>query len=645
MKSFLLSFLCVCPLVTFGQDFNETLNEIRESEAKSALRAMSIQANLNTGDYDVKYHRLEFDIDPSSAFISGEVTTYFEAKSNLSTVTFDLADNMTVSQILQRGNPLTFTQNTNDELIITLPTVQNTGVLDSLTISYSGNPISSGFGSYEQTTHNGDPIIWTLSEPYGAKGWWPCKQDLNDKIDNIDVYIKTPQYNPSNEAYVAVSNGLEQSQINVGTDKITHFKHTYPIPAYLIAIAVTNYEVYSHTVTNNGNPFEIVNYVYPENLISAQSSTGITVDIMNLFTNLFEEYPYAEEKYGHAQFGWGGGMEHTTVSFMGSFNRNLIAHELAHQWFGDKITCGSWKDIWLNEGFATYLSGLVIENLDSNADFTTWKQQLNSSITALPNGAVYLSNTDTLSVNRIFSSRLTYNKGAMVLHMLRKKLGDVVFFEALQTYLIDPDHAYDYALTEDFITIVETESGESLTEFFNDWLYNEGYPSYTVSLSQPSPTSVSIQLSQTQSDASVSFFEAPVPVRLIGAGGEQLDIVLNNTTNNQVFTEAVTFNVVNVVFDPETDLISKNNTVTLGLDDFDISTQISLFPNPSKGKLFIQKPEAISVSQINVYNALGQLLLQQNNGETLDVSNFSNGMLFVKLETNQGIIVKRVIKN
>ena len=645
MKSFLLSFLCIFPLVTFGQDFNETLNDIRESEAKSALRAMSIQANLNTGDYDVKYHRLEFDVDPSSAFLSGEVTTYFEAKSNLSTVTFDLSDNMLVSQILQRGIPLAFTQNTNDELIITLPTIQNTGVLDSLTITYSGNPISSGFGSYEQTTHNGDPIIWTLSEPYGAKGWWPCKQDLNDKIDNIDVYIKTPQYNPSNEAYVAVSNGLEQSQTNVGTDKITHFKHTYPIPAYLIAMAVTNYEVYSHTVANNGNPFDIVNYVYPENLTSAQNSTGVTVDIMNLFTNLFEEYPYAEEKYGHAQFGWGGGMEHTTVSFMGSFNRNLIAHELAHQWFGDKITCGSWKDIWLNEGFATYLSGLVIENLDGNTDFTTWKQQLNSSITALPNGAVYLSNTDTLSVNRIFSSRLTYNKGAMVLHMLRKKLGDLVFFEALQTYLIDPDHAYDYALTEDFITIVETESGEDLTEFFDDWLYNEGYPSYTVSLSQPSATSVSIQLTQTQSDASVSFFEAPVPVRLIGVGGEQLDVVLNNTINNQVFTEAVTFNVVNVIFDPESDLISKSNTVTLGLDDFDISTQISLFPNPSKGELFIQKPEAISISQINVYNALGQLLLQQNNSETLDVSNFSNGMLFVKLQTNQGIIVKTVIKN
>ena len=99
----------------------------------------------------------------------------------------------------------------------------------------------------------------------------------------------------------------------------------------MYAIASTNYEVYSHTVPNNGNPFDIVNYVYPEDLSYAQSSTGITVDIMNLFSNLFEEYPFASEKYGHAQFGWGGGMEHTTVSFMGNFSRNLIAHEYEKQ--------------------------------------------------------------------------------------------------------------------------------------------------------------------------------------------------------------------------------------------------------------------------------------------------------------------------
>ena len=128
------------------------------------------------------------------------------------------------------------------------------------------------------------------------------------------------------------------TQIVNGPNKTTYFKHRHPIPTYLVAIAVTNYDVYTHTVPNNGKPFDIVNYVYPENLSTAQDSTPITVDIMNLYSSLFEEYPFADEKYGHAQFGWGGGMEHTTVSFMYNFRGNLIAHELAHQWFGDKVT-------------------------------------------------------------------------------------------------------------------------------------------------------------------------------------------------------------------------------------------------------------------------------------------------------------------
>ena len=240
MKTPSFCFVVLTPLLFFAQDYNETLNSIREAEAKSALSRMMYKVNMNTGNYDIKYHRLEFNVDPSQANISGDVTTYFEAKENMDEVTFDLADNMIVSQVLQRGNPLSFSQNANDELVVTLDATQNLGVLDSLTISYSGNPISSGFGSFEVSTHNGDPVLWTLSEPYGAKGWWPCKQDLNDKVDSIDVYITTPQFNPSNEEYIAVSNGLEQSQEINGMDKTTYFKHRYPIPAYLIAIAVTN---------------------------------------------------------------------------------------------------------------------------------------------------------------------------------------------------------------------------------------------------------------------------------------------------------------------------------------------------------------------------------------------------------------------
>src|SRR5690606_10981156 len=120
--------------------------------------------------------------------------------------------------------------------------------------------------------------------------------------------------------------------------------------------------------------FPIINYLYPENYQSAVNQLAVTLPIMNLFENLFGTYPFHQEKYGHAQFGWGGGMEHTTVSFMGSFSRGLIAHELAHHWFGNKVTCGTWQDIWINEGFAEYMAGLVVASLYGDEPFANWKK-------------------------------------------------------------------------------------------------------------------------------------------------------------------------------------------------------------------------------------------------------------------------------
>ena len=640
---YLLLLLLFFPSFLNAQDYHTS--DISVAEAQSALHRMQFRPNANTGNYDVKYHRLELEVDPSVAFISGDVTTYFEAKSNLDQVVFDLAANMTVSQVLQRGNPLVFTQNSNDEVVITLSEEQNLGVLDSLTISYSGNPVSSGFGSFEVNTHAGKPVLWTLSEPYGAKGWWPCKQDLIDKIDSIDVYITTPLTNPDGDTYVAVSNGLEQSQIINTGSKTTHFKHNYPIPAYLVAMAVTNYTVYSDTVSNNGRPFEIVNYVYPENLATVQAQTPVTVDVMDLYSTLFGEYPYADEKYGHAQFGWSGGMEHTTVSFMGSFGRNLIAHELGHHWFGNKVTCGSWKDIWLNEGFATYMSGLVVENLDGDASFKNWKQQMLNSITSAPDGAVFLKDTDTLSVNRIFNQRLSYNKGAMLLHMLRKKLGDAHFFQGLKNYLNHPDHAFGYARSEDFMAIMEQTSSVDLSGFFDDWLYGEGYPSFNLEWSQATPNEIRLTLEQLQSHESVSFFEVDLPVRLVGTEGEILDLILDHTLNGEVFIKTVNFQVAEVLINPEYDIISKNNTTVLSTDKSFLNIDIVFYPNPVSERLTIKKPDDLSIDEVRIYNALGQLMSTSVGHSTIDVSMLSSGLFFVELRTNKGRINKSLLKN
>ena len=364
---------------------------------------------------------------------------------------------------------------------------------------------------------------------------------------------------------------------------------------------------------------------------------------MDIFTNLFEEYPFSDEKYGHAQFGWGGGMEHTTISFMGGFSRGLIAHELAHQWFGNKITCGSWKDIWLNEGFATYLAALVIEDLDGEASFKNWRQQSVNTITSQTNGAVYLSDQDTTSVNRIFSSRLSYNKGAMVLHMLRRKLGDTDFYQGLQDYLDTPALAFDFAKTEDFINAMELSTGETLDEFFDDWIYNQGYPSYTVNWDQ-NGNQLELVVSQTQSDASVSFFEAGVPVRIVGTLGESLDVVLDNTINDEDFFETVNFTVQEVLFDPDYNLISKNNTVTLSDLEFDIDSDITLYPNPTSSVIHILKPDHLEVESIKIYNSLGQLLLQSSWSSQMDLNSLTSGLLFVQFQTENQIVNRRIIK-
>ena len=638
--------LLLLSLFFMGSSQNDwSVDAMAESEMKSAERLLEFRANANTANYDLRYHRLELDLDPNVNFISGDVTSYFVAKENLSQLVFDLDDNLTVSQVIRDGQPLTFTQNTDDELVITLPSLLNQGTLDSLTVTYSGAPVSSGFGSFEQTTHNGDLIIWTLSEPYGAKTWWPCKQDLIDKVDSLDVIINTPQFNPSNEEYVAVSNGVEQSQVVNGSTKTTHFKHRFPIPAYLIAIAVTNYDVFTQQVPNDGNPFDIVNYVFPESMTEAQQGTPVTLDIMDLFINLFEPYPYASEKYGHAEFTRSGGMEHTTVSFMGNYSRNLIAHELAHQWFGDKITCGSWKDIWLNEGFATYLSGLVVEDLDGNSDFTDWKNFRVNQITSEPDGSVYLTDQDTTSVNRIFNGRLSYSKGAMVLHMLRKKLGDTDFYQGVQDYLANPNLAFGYAKTEDFIPIMEAASGQDLTEFFNDWLFDEGYPSFAVSWEMLDPTQLRVVLSQTQSHASVSFFEIGVPLRLQGAGGETMDVVLDHSSDDEEFILNVPFPVISILFDPEYDIISANNTVTLGLDESVLNSDLRLIPNPAISLVEILKPESLAIEKIQVFDLQGRLVSEFSFNSRISVERLSAGWHLVRFTTSEGPITKTLIKH
>ncbi|WP_079667049.1 M1 family metallopeptidase [Soonwooa buanensis] len=625
---FTILILSMISVLSLAQSRNEQ-DKLIESERKRASKAMLFNENENpnTLNYDLRYIRMELDLDPAQQFVKGKVTSHFKMLSPSSTIYFDLSNNLNVSEVKYHNQNLTYQQLSTKELKINFPASIPAATLDSLSISYSGVPDDSD-DAFSSQMQNGVPILATLSEPFGAKEWWPTKQSLNDKIEKIDIKITTPsQYN-------VAANGVLQSETSLsGGKKLTYWKTNIPTPAYLVALGITNYVKLNDTFGTGSDAFPFVNYIYPatNNNPSEMSNIQWTKTCMAKFEEHFGPYPFRSEKYGHMQFNAGGGMEHTTMSSMGYFSKGLIAHELAHQWFGDKVTCATWNDIWLNEGFANFGEHLVYEKLlMTSSDFQNYLKNQIDYISMYPTGSVYIQDPEPSS-NRIFDGRLTYAKGGFVLRMLKWKLGEQKFYNLLKAYTTAPQFANTYAKTSDFVTFVNTFTGENLTEFFNDWVYGEGYPTYTVRW-KPGTTNVTFKISQTQSHNSVNYYEMPLPIKVMGANGQSTLITLDNTINNQYFTKDVGFAVTSISFDPEHQILTPNPSVirdnSLAVEDFkNLKNQV--YPNPTKAILNIKTVEQIAT--IEVFDAVGHKVKSYQSTKTLDLSELIAGTYIVKL--------------
>jgi len=641
-KVFTIFLLIISVFGAFSQAPDpEFTDKIAAQEKQKFMLKSSFKESQNYSDYDLVYQRMEWRINPNVKYIKGKVTSYFVSQlEELTQIEFDLNDSsLIVDSVFQHNLKIDFTQN-EKKLRILLSQPLQVFEVDSISVFYQGEPEPeiNGFGSFTKSEHAGTPAIFTLSEPYGALEWWPCKQSLTDKIDSIDIIVTSP------EMYRTASNGVLVSDKVENEFRIMHWKHRHPIATYLVAIAVTNYAVYSDWLDlEDGRKIEILNYVYPENLDTAKVKTPVTSEFIELYNQIIGEYPFANEKYGHAQFGWGGGMEHQTMSFMYNFNYDLIAHELAHQWFGDYITCGSWQDIWLNEGFATYLTGLVYENLQDGYWWTTWKKANLNRIVNLPGGSVFVK--DTTIVNDIFSSRLSYSKGAYLLHMLRWVLGDDNFFSGLRNYFNDPEIANGFAFTNDLVRNMEIAGDTVLTEFFNDWFYGEGFPFYSAEFTPADERILKITLSQTTSHPSVDFFEMPVPVRVYNFGKtDSMDFRLVQTTNNQEFFVEVDFNVAELKIDPDRWLISKTSQI-VGVQPTMKNNKIAVFPNPFTESFSVKLPADESFISLQLFNSDGRIVKQFQGDETdFNLSEIANGMYILSLKTSKSSYEQKIVK-
>ncbi|KPH12960.1 M1 family metallopeptidase [Chryseobacterium sp. ERMR1:04] len=590
MRKFYLlvvAVLAVQQLYSQTQDQNIEMKGLIAKEAKSFAKKMTAyNINPNTLNYDLQYQRMDVTLNPSVYNISGSVTSHFKPTQSMSSIYFDLANTLTVSQVQYHGSNLIFQQLPTKELKIDFPASLPANVLDSLTIKYAGPPDTAN-SAFATGTQNGNFILSTLNEPYGAQDWFPTKQSMNDKIDRFDFKITTPSQ------YSVAANGKLMSETSLPNgQKLTFWRTMYPTSAYLIALAITNFVKLNDTMGNP--PFPFVNYLYPTSASNPSIMADIdwTKQIMNTFETYFGLYPFRNEKYGHMEFQYGGTcMEHQTMSSMSGWNKPVIAHELAHQWFGDKVTCGAWNDIWLNEGFATFGEHLANEKLLlTTPQFMTYLLGQKDNITSSPGGSTYVPDSKLGNIGDIFSGRLSYSKGAYVLRMIKWILGDTVFYQAIKDYHSRPNLAYNYAKTQDLNASLLQSTGKDFTEFFNDWIYGEGYPTYTIKWRQVG-NQVTFKVSQIQSSPTVSFFEMPLPIKVTGTGGETAYFALNNTSNNQYFTESVSFPVASVQFNYEYQMLEKNSTVaqdnTLSTEELSID-QFSLYPNPAKNELYVK---------------------------------------------------------
>jgi aminopeptidase N len=590
--------------------------------------------------YDVKYYHLDLALNDSTTNVAGQVTMYAEATEDLDEIVLELHDTFMIDQVLLNGAQVSHTL--SGGLLTLIPGAILQPGLFTTRIQYHGtapqlNAAAIGNGL---STSTGRRVTWSLSQPFAAYEWWPCKQVLTDKADSSDVWITVDTSNK------AGSNGLLEHITALGGGKVRYeWKSRYPIAYYLISVTAGRYQernAYAHP--EGSDSILVQNYLYRTASQATMEAAIAGVDaapaLIELFSDKLGLYPFAREKYGHCQAPVSGGMEHQTMTTLGAFGFEIIAHELGHQWFGDEVTCGSWGDIWLNEGFASYLEYVALENLKP-ADKANW---VNTAMAYALDSWNTVHSPDTETVNRIFDYRSTYKKGGVALHMLRHEINnDSVFFAGLRAYLAA--HRYGNAFTSDFQVAMEQATGQSLQQFFSQWIYGYGYPVYSASWRQQNGKLI-VKLTQRSTNTATPLFATALDLAIGYAGGFSMNrrVITNSAVNVFVFDD--TLQVTGIAIDRDNwvlngvDTIYKDETLA-GMNEPQHAVSFSLYPNPGSRYVHIICEDLLSVC---VTDLAGRVMMEHSNTSSIDMGGLVRGMYVVTVTTERGRGARMFVK-
>jgi aminopeptidase N len=652
MKNFIqLSLIFLIGVNAFAQKENSTYcgkrDRFNHQNAKS--NSLTVSQIAQTEKYNVSYYKLDLNMTNTTITLSGYAEMKATTLTALDTILYELYSSLTISSVTLNGVNVPFTRtNSAVKIGVSYPA----GTTFTVRTNYSGTPPTaqsnplggSGLSNANSPTW-GNEVVWSLSEPFCAYEWWPCKQSLTDKADSCDVNLTVPN------SCKAGSNGNLVQVVNLGNGTSRYeWKHRHPIDYYLISVAIAEYVEYNVYANPVGAPAPILiqNYIYnnPQTLPNFQADIDETADFMELFYDLYGPYPFEDEKYGHCMAPFSGGMEHQTMTTQGFFNPTLTAHELGHQWWGDYVTCASWCDIWVNEGFASYSEQLMLENLYPGQEVQNM-QSVHDNVMSQAGGSVWV--LDSLNENRIFSGRLTYDKGAALVHTMRYMVNnDSLFFSLLKNFL--QSKAYSTAYGIDIRDAFTQGSGVNFTAFFDEWYFGEGFPTYSVQWKQVGNNAI-VQISHTSSMPNITpTFTNPISLKFVRPGNTDTTIRFNITANSNTFQINGIGTINNSIsIDPQNWVVNQNGMIsmnaTLSLDEATSNPTPTIFPNPVQNDLFVQHLNAPATYVI--YDMFGKIQKQGliSGNESISLESMACGPYLLVLHTAQQSMRRAFVKN
>jgi aminopeptidase N len=490
---------------------------------------------------DIKNYKINLKLFPKKGSISGSVDISGICLYNCDTITLNFEKGFKINKLLYNGENSNFEYKNNYlEIIKSL----NTNDTFNIKVEYSGKPVSKGLGSFVFDEYKGNNFVYTLNEPIYASSWLPCNDRPDDKA-LFEVNIT------SDKMYTSVSNGNLIGITTDGDRKSYYYKSNYPISTYLFCIYSGKYFYYEdYVVVGKKDTVRLSYYLLDQDDIEKFLDYTPVKDGIKIFSELFGIYPFKDERYGNAHITWKyGAIEHQTITGLGTniikdpYGKKLvIIHELAHQWWGNAVGLKSWKDIWLNEGFATYCEALYAERTNGKE---MYYKVLSSKL------GDFEDNTLFAPKNNMFSNTI-YNKGAWVLHMLRLTIGDNNFFKGLRIYF--EKYKYKNASTEDFINVMEQVSGVSLRSFFDFWVFKgTGLLNFEYSFKN-SNNDLILSFNFKESNVRYKF---TADLELILKNGEKIFTQKEFTGNDTTLVLKNTGEITNVNIDPYNKLLKK----------------------------------------------------------------------------------------